>query len=138
MATHDRGAAALVPFYKKGDGYYFFLQLRDEGAPTHPGCLGFFGGGIEGEETPLEAVMRETKEELAIDVTPFFFKTYSAPERTSHVFLFEVPEHFRESVTILEGEDGLFLSEEEASINPKVIELERTILKEVPVFLKNR
>ncbi len=137
MDTSRREAAALVPFYKKDDVYYFFLQLRDEGAPTDPGRIGFFGGGIEGEETPLEAVTRETKEELAIDITPFFFKTYSGLERTSHVFLLEVPERFKDSVTILEGEDGFFLSEEEANTNPKVIELERTILKEVSVFLKN-
>ena len=137
MDTSRREAAALVPFYKKDDVCYFFLQLRDEGAPTDPGRIGFFGGGIEGEETPLEAVTRETKEELAIDITPFFFKTYSGLERTSYVFLLEVPERFKDSVSILEGEDGFFLSEEEANTNPKVIELERTILKEVSVFLKN-
>ncbi|MEK7201346.1 MAG: NUDIX domain-containing protein [Patescibacteria group bacterium] len=91
MAAYDiRGAAALVPFYKKDDGYYFFMQLRDEGAPTDPGRIGFFGGGIEGEETPLEAVTRETKEELAIDVVPSFFKTYRSPERTAHIFLLDL------------------------------------------------
>jgi len=30
---------------------------------------GYFGGGIEEGETPLEAVIRETKEELSIDIT---------------------------------------------------------------------
>ncbi|NQU77867.1 NUDIX domain-containing protein [Candidatus Falkowbacteria bacterium] len=40
------------------------LQHRTDDAPRRPGCWGFFGGGIEGEETPEEAVVRETKEEL--------------------------------------------------------------------------
>ena len=30
---------------------------------------GFFGGGIEGDETPLEAVIRESNEELSLELT---------------------------------------------------------------------
>lgn len=32
---------------------------------------GFFGGGIEGDETPKEALIREVKEELGIDLKKF-------------------------------------------------------------------
>lgn len=138
MDIHRREAAALVPFYKKGEVYYFFLQLRDQGAPTHPGCISFFGGGLEGEETPLQAVTRETKEELDIEVTPSFFKTFTFPGRTAHVFLLEVPENFTDTITVLEGEDGLFLSEHEVEVNQKVIESEKIALKELAVFLRNR
>jgi len=52
------------------------LQHRDNNAPTNPNKWGLWGGRIEKDETPLEAVVRELKEELNIDVnkdslTPF-------------------------------------------------------------------
>lgn len=40
------------------------LQLRTHNAPTYPSFWCFFGGKIEKNETPLEAIIRETKEEL--------------------------------------------------------------------------
>ena len=40
------------------------LQHRTEDDKKYPGMWGFFGGGIEGNETPLEAVKRECFEEL--------------------------------------------------------------------------
>lgn len=42
----------------------FLLQLRTEDAPTFPDCWGFFGGAIEAGEDPLDAVVREAREEL--------------------------------------------------------------------------
>jgi 8-oxo-dGTP pyrophosphatase MutT (NUDIX family) len=40
------------------------LQQRSNDAERYPGYWGFFGGGIEGRETPEEAVRRECLEEL--------------------------------------------------------------------------
>lgn len=42
----------------------FLLQLRTHDAPTFPDCWGFFGGGIEDGEEPIDAVQREALEEL--------------------------------------------------------------------------
>lgn len=43
------------------------LQQRDKKAPRYPNYWGFFGGGIEKEETPEIALKREAKEELEIE-----------------------------------------------------------------------
>lgn len=40
------------------------LQHRTEDAPCLPGQWAFFGGGIEPGETPEQALVRETEEEL--------------------------------------------------------------------------
>lgn len=45
-----------------------FLQHRDGNAPTNPNKWGLWGGRIEGNETPEEALVRELKEEITIDI----------------------------------------------------------------------
>jgi 8-oxo-dGTP diphosphatase len=46
------------------------LQLRDPDAPTFPGHLATFGGSIDEGESPIEALVRELKEELGAEVSP--------------------------------------------------------------------
>lgn len=40
------------------------LQYRDKNAPTFPHYWSFFGGGIEKDEKPIQAVKREAIEEV--------------------------------------------------------------------------
>ena len=54
--------ALLIPFNSKQE---IFLQDRRGYKPPD---WGFFGGGIEVGETPLQAVIRESKEELDLDL----------------------------------------------------------------------
>lgn len=49
------------------DGKYA-MQLRDDHAKVAPGTWGFFGGKMEAGETPLEAVRREIREELELEL----------------------------------------------------------------------
>lgn len=64
-----RRAAGLLLI--KGDGS-FLLQHRDNKPNIRfPGYWGFFGGGIGNDESPEAAMLRESKEELGIDVRDY-------------------------------------------------------------------
>lgn len=54
---------ALIILYDEQNR--LLLQHRSEDAFTLPGYWGFFGGDIESDENPLEAIRREAWEELA-------------------------------------------------------------------------
>lgn len=46
----------------------YALQLRDGHVRAFPGCWGLFGGGLESGETPYQAIVREVREELELNV----------------------------------------------------------------------
>ena len=54
------------------------IYLRDNRSDIpFPNCWDFFGGHVEDGETPAEALVRETKEELGIDLSDWnYFRTY--------------------------------------------------------------
>ncbi|MBU6388794.1 NUDIX domain-containing protein [Patescibacteria group bacterium] len=58
----EKRRSALIVLYT-GDGK-ILLQHRSPDAPRSPNLWGCFGGGIEGDETPEQAVRRECFEEI--------------------------------------------------------------------------
>jgi 8-oxo-dGTP diphosphatase len=54
--------AVIVLYNDRGQ---VLLQHRTKDAPVLPGYWAFFGGGLEGNESPQEAVLRECLEELS-------------------------------------------------------------------------
>ncbi len=66
LPTRNIAAILLV----REDGT-FLLQHRAEDAKRSPGMWGFFGGGISEGETAEQALVRECKEELSIDVRDY-------------------------------------------------------------------
>lgn len=106
-----RNVATFVPYRRRGDTWEFFLQKRTMDAPTNPGKIGLFGGGVEGNETPEECMYREVKEELSYrPVRVRFFETRLYPWGTRHVFIEEASADFDQSITVREGEYGRFFT----------------------------
>jgi len=106
-----RRTAGLLPYYRNNSNTYVYLQRRTTDAPTSPGKLSLFGGGLEGDETPEEALVREIAEELQYNLTTWDFLTLQ--ETSSQIlsaFTVEVTEDFDNNVTVCEGERGEFLS----------------------------
>ncbi|MBC5996636.1 CoA pyrophosphatase [Romboutsia ilealis] len=54
----------LVPIVKIEDSYYILFEVRSKNLRTQPSEISFPGGRIENGESPLDAAIRETCEEL--------------------------------------------------------------------------
>ncbi len=59
-------ASVLLPLVKKDDSYHILFQLRCKTMSRQPGEISFPGGSIEEGESPLDACLRETYEEIGI------------------------------------------------------------------------
>ena len=71
LSVGDASAAIIV----LEDGRYL-LQLRDDIEPIwYPGHWGCFGGAVETGEDPVEALRREVREELALEMESANFFT---------------------------------------------------------------
>ena len=57
-------ASVLIPLVKENNSYSILFQLRSKTMSHQPGEISFPGGKIEANETPLEACIRETCEEI--------------------------------------------------------------------------
>jgi len=57
-------ASVLIPIVKQDNSYYILFQVRSENLKTQPNEISFPGGKIEPNESPLDAAIRETCEEL--------------------------------------------------------------------------
>lgn len=112
----------------------YVLQLRDDKPQiAAPGMWSFFGGKVEKDETPQEAVVREVWEEigLRLDAPPLFFKT----EEFSTFWNAVVGYNFFESDctaswsehTLREGRDARAFRFEETTALP-MTELSRRVL----------
>lgn len=62
----EREASVAVPLLVTEEGPGILFEVRSSDLQTQPGEICFPGGGIEGKESPAEAALRETKEELLV------------------------------------------------------------------------
>jgi len=113
------------------------LQHRDEKTSRYPNHWGFFGGELKGNENPEEAVRREAKEELEIDLKNLkLFKSFKLKDKYGFMrneFLFIASLDF--SLNGLkerqkEGNDlGFFSFEDLKKI--KLIDFQKTMLEDL-------
>jgi 8-oxo-dGTP diphosphatase len=103
----------------ENDNGEFLLALRDNkpGIPF-PNHWDLIGGHVEEGETPEEALVREVKEELNIDLKEYsFFKIYEclngdAYENTKYIYTGKINIPIEE-ITLLEGERPQYFAREE-------------------------
>jgi 8-oxo-dGTP diphosphatase len=85
------------------------LHKRDGNTQINPHKWAFFGGLIEGDETPSEALVREVKEELNLDIAPEEITPlldYYNEERNTHRYTsYIVSREKKEEMTLGEGAD---------------------------------
>jgi 8-oxo-dGTP diphosphatase len=127
---------ALIFFYK--DNKILFQDRRN--SSTFGEEWGFFGGHIERGETPAEAVVRETKEELTFSLKKFRFIQTSQHhwnDWTCTVHAFAAPLPKLSSFTQKEGQGMKLLTEKEAlalKFNPP----DYDIIRYVFAFLRQK
>lgn len=107
----DNRKALIVPINARRQ--IFIQDRRGHKKPN----WGYFGGEIERDETPLEAVMRETKEELDIDIKPDELKylgisttLWNNHKIIRYVYLYPTEQ---KTFTVLEGKGGHWLNFQE-------------------------
>lgn len=108
LVLFDNRKALIVPINSK---HQIFIQ--DRRGHKKPDW-GYFGGEIEKDETPIQAVIRETKEELQIDVRAEKLKYLGASitiwnERKIIRYMFLYPTD-QEKFDVLEGKGGHWLT----------------------------
>jgi len=105
----------------ENDNGEILLALRDNkpGIPF-PNHWDLIGGHVEEGESPEEALIREVKEELDIDLKKYtFYKKYEclsgdAYENTKYIYTGKIDLRIEE-ITLLEGERAHYFSRKEIS-----------------------
>jgi len=97
------------------------LQFRDSGAPSTPLGFSLFGGLAEGDETPEQAIVREVKEELEMDIDAADVVLLAEDpwegrlgEKTVYFFEYSKPVDWRD-FAVCEGGGAAFMTKEEVA-----------------------
>ena len=117
-----RKVSTLVPYKIKGGIVLIFFQKRSNNAKRYPGLFSFFGGGSEGDENSEETLLREVKEEL--DYIPDnlnYFGRQEMPISIVDVFTTKVEDDFEKKIKILEGDYGIWFSEDDFEKNKNLM-----------------
>jgi len=121
--------SGFIAYKRIGDEIFVYLQMRTKDAPHNPGMYGIFGGSLEENESHEEALVREIKEELDITLTEYhLFGKYEETVSIMNLFYLEVSDDFESKVTVLEGQYGKFISENDIEQNNLILDVHKKIL----------
>lgn len=126
-----RKVSILIPYCKKGNAVFVFLQKRSTDAVRLPGYYGFFGGGAEENENAEATLLREIKEEMDYSLTEYvYLNRYEFEKSDKSVFFLEVSDDFEKEIKIKEGAYGKYFSKDEVFNEPKLIEEDKIVLSD--------
>lgn len=80
--------AVCIPLIKNGEDFDILFEVRSEKIPDQPGDICLPGGGIEKGETPKEAAVRESCEELLISENQLEIIGEADVFHTEHVIIY--------------------------------------------------
>ncbi len=137
--NNKRKVSILIPYIFKNNTISVYLQKRSKDAKRLPDCFGFFGGGIEENESPEQALRREMKEEINFVPEGYsYFKKYNFSASIKNFFILKVDKDFENKITVFEGEYGKWFTEPEVFNEPKLFDEDRLVLQEFFEFLKTQ
>lgn len=126
-----RKTVHLIPYYVENGECFVFLQKRSHDAERNPNSISIFGGGVEGDETNEEALVREMKEELQyLPLQPILLGTYEDIYSISTYYTLKVPQDFESQIRIGEGQYGRFFTEKEILSERLISEASKKVLND--------
>ena len=124
----------LLPIRIKDGEVSVFLQKRSADMKVLPSYFGFWGGGCEHSETPEQGLIRETREELGIELDikmVGLFNHYEFLESIKNVFTFTPENDWEKNHKIGEGDYGQWFRADEALSRNDIILEDKVILNDL-------
>src|SRR3989344_9563472 len=126
MTKPKRKNSILLPIKFSGEDLLVYLQKRSEDMEKLPGYFGFWGGGAAEGEAPEEALVREIKEEMSLEIDMKrveLFNTYEFLKSIKSVFIFKPEDGWEDKIIIGEGDYGKWFTTQEAlELNDMILE----------------
>lgn len=129
-------SALLLIYNKELD---FLMQIRSKDAPIMPGVVGFFGGGIEENESPYDAAVRESFEELSIILDYEFYEERIALVEGKYnelAYFFIAKKDENKKFIVREGDGHLWVNVNKVPHNLKIQQHDLDTLIRAYKFLK--
>lgn len=113
----------LIPYRLVENHFEFFLSHRSKTAKQYPDLWSFWGGGIEENETPDEALIREIREEL--NWKPDYYELlgtyYDSIPNEKFIYFAKVDQDFEKQIEVRESQGGKFFTRDEIEKEERII-----------------